>query len=66
MNFTISASYFTARLCSTAGRIKIIAEDVQIEQTNNIQEALLHFDQKELIEFMENQGFIISRREEAA
>ncbi|NDJ59413.1 hypothetical protein GWD52_21000 [Enterobacteriaceae bacterium 4M9] len=66
MNITVTSSYFITRLCSEAGRIKIIAEDVQIEQTNNIQEILIQLDQKEIIDFMEKQGFIISKHEAAA
>jgi hypothetical protein len=47
--------------------MKIIAEDVQLDQTNNPTEILLQMDQKEIVEFLEAQGFsVIIKQENAA
>ena len=66
MNLTITASYFTTRATNHPGQFKVIAEDVQIEQTNNAREILLQLDQKDVIEFMEQQDFTVTKREVAA
>lgn len=67
MNINLTCSYFTTRQSIHAGKMKIIAEDVQLDQTNNPAEILLQMDQKDVIEFMESQGFtVIAAQEKAA
>lgn len=67
MNITFTCSYFTTRNSTHAGQMKIIAEDAQLDQLNNPTELLLQMDQKEIIEFIENQGYtVIAAQEKAA
>jgi hypothetical protein len=67
MNINLTCSYFTTRQSVHAGKMKIIAEDVQLDQANNPSEILLQMDQKEIIEFLEAQGFsVIIKQENAA
>lgn len=67
MNLTFTCSYFTTRNSIHAGQIKVIAEDAQLDQLNNPAELLLQIDQKEIIEFIEAQGYtVIAAQEKAA
>lgn len=66
MNINLTCSYFTTRQSAHAGKMKIIAEDVQLDQTNNPAEILLQMDQKEIIEFMEAQGYMVIAKQEKA
>lgn len=66
MNINLTCSYFTTRQSAHAGKMKIIAEDVQLDQSNNPAEILLQMDQKEIIEFMEAHGYMVIAKQEKA
>lgn len=66
MNLLITAKHISIEASCHPGMNKVIIEDAILEQTNNTHEILFQLDQKDVIEFMEKQGFIISKHEVAA
>lgn len=59
MNIEMSCDYFTTSR-STSGQMILAAENVHLAQTIDVAPLLFQMDQKDIVSFLEQQGFLVT------